>query len=144
MARKSDNESAPPKTAAALKSLRTTIDKLDLQILDLVNKRAALAAEIGKVKNDHGTEVFSPAREEEVYANVLEGNCNGITGTQQDRSDSTPPAHVLRNLNVHDNVVNGGGSSGVVEDNGANLNSRGITFVRNSFGGGHDFCGTTC
>ncbi|HYT94228.1 MAG TPA: chorismate mutase, partial [Gemmataceae bacterium] len=69
MARKPENDNAPPpaKTAAALKALRSTIDKLDLQILELVNKRAALAAEIGKVKNDHGTEIFAPAREEEVY-----------------------------------------------------------------------------
>src|SRR5271166_6111832 len=75
MARKSETDTPPPaKTAAALKSLRTTIDKLDLQILDLVNKRATLAAEIGKVKNDQGTEVFSPAREEEVYQNLLEAN----------------------------------------------------------------------
>ena len=80
----------------------------------------------------------------EIYANTLEGNCNGITGTQQDRSDSTPPAHLLQNLSVHDNIVNGSGSTGVVEDNGANLSNRAISFVRNSFGGGHNFCGTTC
>src|SRR5207244_212037 len=70
-----------------------------------------------------------------IYANVLDGNCNGTTGTQQDRTDSTPPAHLLKNLNVHDNVVNGPGSTGVVEDNGADLSNRGITFVRNVFGG---------
>jgi hypothetical protein len=29
----------------------------------------------------------------EVYGNRLSGNYNGITGTQQDRPDSTPPAH---------------------------------------------------
>jgi chorismate mutase/prephenate dehydratase len=76
MARKPDTDTnqAPAKTPAALKSLRSTIDKLDLQILDLVNKRASLAADIGKVKNDQGSEIFSPAREEEVYQNVLEAN----------------------------------------------------------------------
>src|SRR5262245_48793470 len=76
MARKpeSDNAPTPAKSAAALKSLRNTIDKLDLQILDLVNKRAALAAQIGKVKSDQGGEIFSPAREEEVYQNVLDHN----------------------------------------------------------------------
>lgn len=73
MARKSD-ELSPAKAQAQLKSLRTNIDKLDLQILKLVNERAGLAAEIGRIKNDHGTEVFSPAREEEVFKNVLEGN----------------------------------------------------------------------
>src|SRR6516225_10076924 len=64
----------PHRTAAQLKSLRHQIDKLDLQILKIVNERAALAAEIGKVKNDHGAEVFTPAREEEVFQNVLEAN----------------------------------------------------------------------
>src|ERR1700756_3893996 len=76
MARKpeSDSSAPSPKTAAALKHLRTNIDKLDLQILRLINERAGLAAEIGKVKNDHGTEVFSPAREEEVFQNILQAN----------------------------------------------------------------------
>src|SRR5438067_13310834 len=63
-----------PKSLATLRSLRTQIDKLDLQILKLVNERAGLAAEIGRVKNDHGSEVFSPAREEEVLRNVLNAN----------------------------------------------------------------------
>jgi chorismate mutase/prephenate dehydratase len=62
------------RAAAAIKSLRTQIDKLDLQILKMVNERASLAAEIGKVKNDHGAEVFSPAREEEVLENVLQAS----------------------------------------------------------------------
>src|SRR5437660_2482290 len=75
MARKNETDQATPgKSVAALKSLRTNIDKLALQSVDLINKRAALATEIGKHKNDHGTEVFSPAREEEVYKNVLEHN----------------------------------------------------------------------
>src|SRR5438105_8501961 len=62
------------RATASLRGLRTQIDKLDLQILKLVNERAAVAAEIGKVKNDHGSDVFSPAREEEVFKNVLEAN----------------------------------------------------------------------
>src|SRR5262245_15383489 len=77
MTRKSDGgtaNSVTHKTAGPLRGLRTQIDKLDQQILDLVNKRASVAAEIGRVKNDHGSEVFSPAREEEVLQHVLEGN----------------------------------------------------------------------
>jgi chorismate mutase/prephenate dehydratase len=69
-----DSNASAAKTASALKHLRANIDKLDLQILKLINDRAGLAAEIGKVKNDHGAEVFSPAREEEVLKNVLEAN----------------------------------------------------------------------
>src|SRR5438874_4997920 len=76
MARKSDvatlssNSKAP--SASSLRHLRTQIDKLDHQILKLVNERASLAAEIGRIKNDQGEEIFSPAREEEVLQNVLE------------------------------------------------------------------------
>src|SRR3984893_1937130 len=70
----SDQAPSPAKSAAALKSLRAHIDKLDLQILKLANDRASLASEIGKIKNDQGAEVFSPAREEEVLHNVLEAN----------------------------------------------------------------------
>ena len=77
MPRKAEGSSATANTASAgrssasLRHLRTQIDKLDLQILKLVNERASLAGEIGKLKNDQGDEVFSPAREEEVLQNVL-------------------------------------------------------------------------
>src|SRR5262249_27051673 len=75
MTRKPDPANMPPaKSASAIKAIRGQIDKLDTQILKLVNERASLAAEIGRVKNDQGSEVFTPAREEEVYKNVLEAN----------------------------------------------------------------------
>ena len=61
----------------------------------------------------------------EVYGNRLSGNFNGITGTQQDRLDSTPPAHLLDGFHVHDNLIcatgGGGHATGVAADNGANL-----------------------
>jgi len=76
MTRKPESGSniASGRAAASLRGLRSQIDKLDLQILKLVNHRAHLASEIGKVKNDQGSEVFSPAREEEVFQHVLESN----------------------------------------------------------------------
>ena len=76
MARKSDSGSGalPDKSAAHLTVLRGKIDKLDLEILESLNERAAIAAQIGKVKADQGGEVFSAAREEEVLANVLQSN----------------------------------------------------------------------
>src|SRR4051812_39103982 len=78
MTRKTDTGSSHPTDRAAsakdLKSYRAQIDKLDLQILELVNKRANLASQIGKVKNENGESIFSPAREEEVIQNVLKSN----------------------------------------------------------------------
>jgi chorismate mutase/prephenate dehydratase len=65
------NSATATRSAASLKHLRSQIDRLDLQILKLINERAALCSDIGLVKNDHGTAVFSPAREEEVLQNVL-------------------------------------------------------------------------
>src|SRR5690348_13161049 len=78
MPRKSEGDSSasgplrPARAEAALRELRTQIDKLDLQNLKLINERASVAAEIGKLKNDQGEEIFSPAREEEVLQNVLQ------------------------------------------------------------------------
>lgn len=77
MARKSAGSSGPPGADdqdANLKALRAQIDKLDLQILELLNKRAAVAGQIGKLKANQGGEVFSAAREEEVLQNVLAAN----------------------------------------------------------------------
>jgi chorismate mutase-like protein len=72
------NSAAPsPRPAAAarnLQNLRTQIDKLDVQLLKLINERAGLAAEIGKHKADAGEEVFSPVREKELIHNLLQLN----------------------------------------------------------------------
>jgi len=61
-------------TNANLKQLRSQIDKFDLAILDAINKRAAVAAQIGKVKSEIGGETFSAAREEEVLQNIMRAN----------------------------------------------------------------------
>lgn len=80
MARKVDGNNTTPipapaaRTASQLKALRSQIDKLDVQLVKLVNERASIAAEIGRAKLEQGDEVFAPAREDEVYENVLQAN----------------------------------------------------------------------
>lgn len=75
MARKPESDAGlSAKTLAQIKSLRTAIDKFDLQILKLVNERAAAAGDIGRLKNENSAEVFNPVREEEVLKNVLDAN----------------------------------------------------------------------
>lgn len=61
-------------SAGKLSKLRADIDKYDHQLLDLLNKRAAVAAQIGKVKADSGGEVFNAAREEEVLGAMLKAH----------------------------------------------------------------------
>ena len=78
MAKKNETPAAPlanpagPKSLAQLKVVRDKIDKLDQQIIKLINERAAHAGEIGRLKTESGEEVFSPAREEQVLKHVLE------------------------------------------------------------------------
>ena len=64
----------PAKAQALVKGVRNQIDKLDLQILKLINDRASAAGDVGKIKMENGEDIFSPAREEEVLANVLEAH----------------------------------------------------------------------
>ncbi|MFO0848740.1 MAG: prephenate dehydratase [Gemmataceae bacterium] len=73
MTRKTDAGTDAPteRPSANLKALRVQIDKLDTQIVEMLNKRAAVAAQVGKVKADSGGEVFNAAREEEVLQNIL-------------------------------------------------------------------------
>ena len=71
-----------------------------------------------------------------------EGNCNGITGVQQDRPDGHPG--LLEDVTVDGNTVNGPGLLGVAEDNGANLTARNIVFSGNTSAGGQVFCRLAC
>ncbi len=54
--------------------IRKEIDGLDNKLVDLVNKRLALAAEIGKIKRKTGDEIFVPEREDAVMRKVCEHN----------------------------------------------------------------------
>lgn len=65
---------SPAKAAQQIKSLRSQIDKFDTHILKLINERAKCAVEIGQYKNEAQSEVFAPAREEEVIQNLLDNN----------------------------------------------------------------------
>jgi chorismate mutase/prephenate dehydratase len=49
-----------------LKKLRFEIDKIDETILQLINKRALLAKEIGEIKKKNNLPIFVPSREKEI------------------------------------------------------------------------------
>ena len=54
--------------ANTLPELRTQIDALDLELLALLNQRAALAHEVGEIKQVEGSPVFRPEREAQVVS----------------------------------------------------------------------------
>ncbi len=53
---------------------RETIDRLDLEILDLLNQRTAVVEEIGRIKQELRLAVYEPRREDQVFANVMGHN----------------------------------------------------------------------
>jgi chorismate mutase/prephenate dehydratase len=79
MARKAEgapstSNASAARSSSSLKGLRSQIDKLDRQIVKLINERASVATEIGRQKSDQGEDIFSPAREAEVLENVQAAN----------------------------------------------------------------------
>lgn len=65
------SESPDSKRTPSLTSLRGEIDQLDLDLVELLNRRAAIASQIGQIKHHQGMEVWSAAREDEVIARAL-------------------------------------------------------------------------
>lgn len=54
----------------SLNDLRKKINKLDNDILRLINERTRAALAIGDIKKNTGGEIFAPAREKEVYERI--------------------------------------------------------------------------
>ncbi|HSB81221.1 MAG TPA: prephenate dehydratase [Candidatus Methylomirabilis sp.] len=54
--------------------LRAKIDEIDSQILQLLNRRAELAIEIGRIKAEQNLTFHVPQREEEIYARLAAAN----------------------------------------------------------------------
>ncbi len=61
----------PKRAPTSLASLRTQIDRLDHELVDLLNRRAEVVVRVGQFKQDRGLEVWSAAREDEVIAQAL-------------------------------------------------------------------------
>ncbi len=49
-----------------IQTLRRQIDEINLQILELLNKRAAIASEIGRLQTELGVQLYDPQREAEM------------------------------------------------------------------------------
>ncbi|MBX3360660.1 MAG: prephenate dehydratase [Phycisphaeraceae bacterium] len=65
-------------TPPALEDLRIGISALDEQIVELLNKRAKLAVQVGKVKRKHNVPIYTPHREQEVLSRVLKQNAGPL------------------------------------------------------------------
>ena len=69
-----------PSSPARLSSVRRHIDRLDLQLLRLLNRRARFALEIGRIKKRRKWPVFDAGREEAVLRHVAQANRGPLSG----------------------------------------------------------------
>jgi len=74
-----------PSTQPALLALRTRIDAVDRELLSLLNRRAALAQEVGEVKKKEGSVAFRPEREAQVIDGLKAVNAGPL------KSESVAP-----------------------------------------------------
>ena len=59
-----------PRNDLNIEEWRDEIDKLDEQLVKLLNARSQCAIELGRIKRDLGLAIYSPDREREVIAHV--------------------------------------------------------------------------
>lgn len=57
-----------------LAEFRRNIDRIDLQLLALLNERTRIVEQIGSVKEEFSMPVYEPKREDDVFRNVTEHN----------------------------------------------------------------------
>ena len=71
-----------------LKGLRNKIDKIDKDLLTLIQKRASLAVDIGKIKSkiSPNSSFYKPDREANIIRNILKANENGALSNLKVRS----------------------------------------------------------
>lgn len=55
-----------------LKDLRESIDKIDRQIVKLIDERMKISIKVGEIKKKYNADIFDPKREKEVIASKIE------------------------------------------------------------------------
>ena len=58
----------------SLEEMRNKIDRLDSQLIELMNERAKIVIEIGRLKNKTGGRIYAPDREKEVLDRITKAN----------------------------------------------------------------------
>ncbi|MDO8785494.1 MAG: prephenate dehydratase [Syntrophales bacterium] len=61
-------------TLTLLERLREDLKKLDVEIVALLNRRAGISTQIGRIKEEQGMDVYDPAQEARVYENLKKAN----------------------------------------------------------------------
>lgn len=65
---------ARSRAETSIAAARRRIDEIDLELVELLNRRAAEVRRIGEAKQITGEPIYQPDREEEVFVRVVEAN----------------------------------------------------------------------
>jgi chorismate mutase len=63
----------------ALTRCREEIDGIDLELLELLNRRTRVVEEIGRTKESLAMPIYEPKREDDVFRNVISHNTGPLT-----------------------------------------------------------------
>jgi len=97
-----DEKPGGARRGANLEGLRGRIDAINLQLVELFNRRARLAQEIGRLKHADGAPIYQPVRERQVLERVVEHNPGPLSAEHLRRifqeliSACTALEHVIR------------------------------------------------
>lgn len=75
-----------PQHEILLNEQRELIDAIDHELVDLINRRSAVALEIGRIKMAYGLPIFVGSREEQVLQRIEETNTGGIVPSDEIRN----------------------------------------------------------
>lgn len=71
---------------ALLDEQRMVIDAIDREIVELINRRSAVALEIGRIKMENSLPIYVSTREEQVLDRIEETNSEGIVPGEEMRN----------------------------------------------------------
>jgi 3-deoxy-7-phosphoheptulonate synthase/chorismate mutase len=86
-------------TQNRIEDLRSRVDKVDRELIRILNERARIVQEIVSIKAEAGKPLFDPRREEEILQKVAEQNQGPIYDTSM-REIFELILHRIRDLEV--------------------------------------------
>ncbi len=75
-----------PQHEILLNEQRKLIDMIDRELVELINRRSAVALEVGRIKMEHGLPIFVGSREEQVLRKIEETNDGGVVPQDEMRN----------------------------------------------------------
>jgi chorismate mutase len=86
---------------------RKQIDELDVRLVELINRRAQAAQEIGKLKRNTGMPIYEPNRERIIFENVCKANRGPLPDSEL-RHVYERIIDVMRNIQKREMVAESG------------------------------------